>query len=434
MSSISTQSQKTVSIMRSRYARGDSGSITAQCMRCVLACTVLIVCGLLGFSVYLHAQGTLAPMENRQYLDNNGDPLSGGLIYTYTAGTSTSALTYSDSALATANANPVVLDSAGRATIYLPAASFRFVIATSAAVQLYTRDNIQSVGQTAAQASILNTCDFRITLTSGTPITTADVTAATTIYVSPLVGNRCALYDGTGTWNLRNSSELSLGLGSDAANTNYDLFAYDSSGTITLQRLAWSGLTTRATDLTTQDGVLVRISATTARYLGTYRTTTVTGQTEDSMRQRFVYNWVQPTTRQIRREETVGSWTGNNTTFRVANANTLNAIGVVAGQIGGALSLALLAQVESTTSGTQALVTIGEDSAITTMAGCGSGGQKLTTAGAEFQVQTACAVYVAIGYHTYQWLERVTAGTATWSGNSGGTPPFSWLYGQWRER
>ena len=403
-------------------------------MRFLLACTVLVVCGLLVYSTFLHAQGTLAPMENRQYLDNNGDPLSGGLISTYTAGTSTSALTYSDSALTTANANPVVLDSAGRATIYLPAASFRFVVANSAAVTLYTRDNIQSVGQTAAQASILNTCDFRITLTAGTPITASDVTAATTVYVSPLVGNRCALFDGVGTWNLRNSSEMNLSLGSDAANTNYDLFAYDASGTITLQRLAWSTNGARATDLTTQDGVLVRIGATTARYLGTYRTTGVAGQTEDSMRQRFVYNWVQPATRQVRREETVASWTGANTTFRQANSNTLNAIGVVAGQVGGALSLALLAHVEATTTGTQAALSIGEDSTLTSVSGCGIGSRKAQVAGAEFQVMTTCAIFVSVGYHTYQWLERVSAQTATWSGTLGGTPPFSWLYGQWRER
>ena len=388
--------------------------------------------GLIGFSVYLHAQDVM-PVERRQWFDDNGVPLAGGLIYTYTAGTSTSAVTYTDSALTTQHANPVVLDSAGRATVYLGAASYRFIVATSAAVQLYTQDNIRSIAQAASQAAIVNTCDFRLSLSSGIPVTVTDVTAATTVYATPYVGNRCALYDGSGTWNIRNTAELSLSLGSDAANTNYDLFMYDDAGTPTLQRRAWTNNSTRATDLTTQDGVLVRLGSTTARYLGTYRTTGVAGQTEDTLRQRFVYNQIHQVERPVRREETSGSWTSTNTTFRQANANTLNAIGVVVGQVGGALSLGLYVNVEATTTGANVAVSIGEDSGIVPATGCGLGSIRASQAGFERQVGTSCAISVAVGYHTYQWLERVSSGTATWAGNFGGTPPFSWLYGLWSE-
>lgn len=47
-------------------------------------------------------------------LDTNGDPVSGGKIYFYEAGTTTPLATYSDTGLTTANANPLVADGDGR--------------------------------------------------------------------------------------------------------------------------------------------------------------------------------------------------------------------------------------------------------------------------------------------------------------------------------
>jgi hypothetical protein len=80
-----------------------------------------------------------------QFFDNNGNPLNGGLIYTYAAGTTTLAATYTSSTGGTANANPIVLDSAGRtpAQIWLTAGlSYKFVLQTSLGVTIKTDDNI----------------------------------------------------------------------------------------------------------------------------------------------------------------------------------------------------------------------------------------------------------------------------------------------------
>jgi len=80
-----------------------------------------------------------------QFFDNNGNPLNGGLIYTYAAGTTTPAATYTSSTGGTANANPIVLDSAGRtpAQIWLTAgSSYKFVLQTSLGVTIKTDDNI----------------------------------------------------------------------------------------------------------------------------------------------------------------------------------------------------------------------------------------------------------------------------------------------------
>jgi hypothetical protein len=80
-----------------------------------------------------------------QFFDNNGNPLAGGLIYTYAAGTTTPIATYTSSSGGTANANPIVLDSAGRtpAQIWLTAGnSYKFVLQTSLGTLIKTDDNI----------------------------------------------------------------------------------------------------------------------------------------------------------------------------------------------------------------------------------------------------------------------------------------------------
>lgn len=87
-----------------------------------------------------------------QFFDNNGVPLSGGLIYTYTAGTSTPATTYTTSAGNVANSNPIVLDSAGRTPneVWLPQLlSYKFVLKNSSGDLIGTYDNLPGVNDTA---------------------------------------------------------------------------------------------------------------------------------------------------------------------------------------------------------------------------------------------------------------------------------------------
>jgi hypothetical protein len=83
-----------------------------------------------------------------QFFDNNGVILSGGLLYTYAAGTTTPQTTYTSSSGATANSNPIVLDSAGRVSgeIWLTSnLSYKFVLNTFLGVTIGTYDNISSV-------------------------------------------------------------------------------------------------------------------------------------------------------------------------------------------------------------------------------------------------------------------------------------------------
>jgi hypothetical protein len=68
-----------------------------------------------------------------QYLTNGGLPLAGGKLYSYQAGTSTPLATYTDRSGSVANANPVVLDAAGRADVWLSVnVAYKLVLEDSA--------------------------------------------------------------------------------------------------------------------------------------------------------------------------------------------------------------------------------------------------------------------------------------------------------------
>lgn len=61
---------------------------------------------------------TLLPNAQQQFYDSNGQPLAAGTVQFYEVGTTTPKATYQDQALSVPNTNPVILDAAGRATIW----------------------------------------------------------------------------------------------------------------------------------------------------------------------------------------------------------------------------------------------------------------------------------------------------------------------------
>jgi microcystin-dependent protein len=87
------------------------------------------------------------PYPNFQALDANGDPYSGGKLYTYTAGTTTPKAAYTDSALSVEADNPVILDSRGEAVIYL-SGSYKLVLKDSDDVTIWTVDGVSSLPTT----------------------------------------------------------------------------------------------------------------------------------------------------------------------------------------------------------------------------------------------------------------------------------------------
>jgi hypothetical protein len=98
------------------------------------------------------ASYTLSPIwgAGAQLLDNNANPLTGGKVFIYGAGTTTPAVTYTTPTGSTQNSNPIVADAAGRLTneIWFPVgAAFKFVLKNANDVLLATYDNIPSLPQ-----------------------------------------------------------------------------------------------------------------------------------------------------------------------------------------------------------------------------------------------------------------------------------------------
>ena len=98
------------------------------------------------------ASYTISPIwgAGAQLFDNSGNVLSGGKIYTYAAGTTTPATTYTTPIGSIANSNPIIVNAAGRLTneIWLPVSgAYKFVLKDANDVLIATYDNIPTTPQ-----------------------------------------------------------------------------------------------------------------------------------------------------------------------------------------------------------------------------------------------------------------------------------------------
>jgi len=101
-----------------------------------------------------------------QFFDNSGNVLTGGLIYTYLAGTTTPAVTYTSDSGTVANSNPIVLDASGRVPeeIWLTdGISYKFILQDANNVQIWEKDDITGGNDPTALntfiANLANTTD-----------------------------------------------------------------------------------------------------------------------------------------------------------------------------------------------------------------------------------------------------------------------------------
>lgn len=517
-------------------------------------------------------QGTVMAIPVFTGLDASGNPLVSGKLCTYVSGTSTPATTYTTAALNVANTNPVILNSAGRAVVFLrPGSSYKFVLYSAGSDQTcstgtlqWSVDNVTAlptsnvnldidgtageslsagdvvylkdstgwykadadaasssteaafigmvpsaiangstgtirvkglvtvtgpltpatayyvsstagattatpptlarhvgVGYTstsmlvspanegklpALNASfVLNAVQLntlacgRLTLTTGVPLTTADVTAATTVYYTPAGKcNQIGLYTSSSLWVARTFSELSIAVPATTS-TLYDVFIYDNSGTPALElSAAWNNSAagtsarhaagTYASILPTQDGVYVKstngttIDAT-RRYLGSFRTTGVSGQTEDSFNNRLVWNVANQARRPLRQIDTTDTWNYTTATWRQARATTTNQVNFVIGLIGVEADLQVLGYAFNSGGGAAMAVSVGLDS--TTAPTTGNVGMEFsaTSNGVCEAGLATLGVLPSIGYHNANWLEYsiTTTGTTAWCGDNGTT-------------
>lgn len=258
-------------------------------------------------------------------------------------------------------------------------------------------------------ADTVRICNGRLTLTSGTPVTTSSVTAATTVYFTPFLGNRITIYNGT-SWDLLSFTEKSVSVPATTV-TPFDIFGYSNSGTLALEAVNWTNDTTRATALSMQDGVYVKGTDTSRRYLGTARTTAVSGQTEDSSSKRFLWNSCNRLPRPLLAQTNTDSWSYSIATWRSINNNTTAGIGRLEYVVGQAvepipvenfMSNLINASYGFTSEG------IGTNSTSANSADLYGGAQAYTS------FLTLQRQFPSVGYSYLQWLEiSVATGVTT---------------------
>lgn len=195
---------------------------------------------------------TPIPNPNIQYFDNSGNPLVGGLLYTYIAGTTTPQATYTDETGGTPNTNPVVLDSAGRANVWLtPGQSYRLDLYTAGSVLVWTVDNIPG-GSTAGTSTVLANTVYAGP-TSGSPaspafraLVAADIPSIGSLYADVALDNL-----GTTSLNAALLAQTGIDLGS--VSKAFRFIYLWGAGTFATTSIRLGGTPTGARQWTFQD-------------------------------------------------------------------------------------------------------------------------------------------------------------------------------------
>jgi len=486
------------------------------------------------------AQGTVAPVIKHQFLDNDGEPCSGCFLHVYAAGTTTEVDSYPDNTLnpLNANENPVELDSAGRAAIFLGPGSYRFILADADDNTIWDADGVSSVPATTINTDIegvageaisegdvvfladgsggstagrwykasnsaartstapgivgiatedvanagtgsiriagrmtglagltvggthwvgstagtltatqpanarfigvadstttiaiqpnpvlptlpLNIAEGRLTATTGIACTVSDVSGATSIYYTPVKGNRIELYDGA-SWNVRTFTEITISVLGLIASRPYDVFLYDNASVVTAELTAWNNATSRNTSIERLNGVWVKNGAATRRYVGTIRINGSGGQLDDTATSRSIYNEHNKCPRSLLKLDTTDNWTYTTATYRQANGSATNTVGVMIGVQDVRLRLGVRAYASNSSADIAIAVSIGDGSTTTAATGVlGMNGWTQTANGVN-PLSADLDVVPTVGWHDYNWIEWSTAGgTTTWYGDKG---------------
>lgn len=128
---------------------------------------ILLLCALaLPCAVRAQNAAEAGPWVRATYLDDNGAPCNSCILWSFVAGSTTPQTTYTTTAGNVANTNPVVLDAAGRADVFLGPHAYKLVLEHPPAVDdlhgsvIWTEDNLSPLGLIAYQAlgSAVNAC------------------------------------------------------------------------------------------------------------------------------------------------------------------------------------------------------------------------------------------------------------------------------------
>lgn len=142
-----------------------------------------------------------------QFFDSNGTPLAGGLLYVYTAGTTTPATSWTTNSGASANTNPIVLNAAGRTPFEIwlnSGVTYKFALYTSTNVLIGTYDNIPAIDDPTVFNNLITVTGTNTLVGTSVPPYTSYVAGMTLSFI-PVATNTGAVtidLDGLGAKNL----------------------------------------------------------------------------------------------------------------------------------------------------------------------------------------------------------------------------------------
>lgn len=260
----------------------------------------------------------------------------------------------------------------------------------------------------------------RLSASNSTAVTTTDQTAITSIYAMPFGGrdgNLATLINGAGQVTVEFSpSGVGCSLSGLTAETNYDFWYVFSGGTLAFDTpTAWTDNTTRATALAMGiDGRWVKTGATNRLYAGTARITQNTGQTEDSVLRRLMFNAFNRCRRRLYMTETADSWSYTTAAFRQWNGNSANKFEFVNGLDESIIEAVAGIHMGNDSSG-DATIGIGLDSTTTSSAEINANASNNSFS---MPVQCWFSGHAGVGYHYLAALEYGAAGVS-WYGDAG---------------
>ena len=245
---------------------------------------------------------------------------------------------------------------------------------------------------------------------------TANGVANTSIYYAPYNHNLISLWNGY-RWKTVEFSETELALGTLTASKPYDIYGYLNAGVLSLELLAWTSDTVRATEITRQDGRWCKSGDKTRLLLGTLYTDSTTS-TQNSKEKLYLANIHNILDFFMDVRESAASWTYSVGSFRQVNGNTQNQVDFICPQNNWVVEVFSKFRVNNNTSTYRvAFSGIGIDS--TTVSSGSNAGVWVTSTDLGQQTITSYKGLINTGKHFVAALEAgAGSDTQTWFGSS----------------